>query len=431
MEEQIKEFLRKNDYDVRKSHNGRWIDQKCTMDVLSVVADCILEYLGDDIEKKFTTRDIWYSEYTIENVQSIFNKPSPKDKATNEYDKWFGQPLKLLGYSKVLEEVKISNKNVYKVNNIEILKYIASRDRFAHKFLVMYITKVLRDSGIYGYFDSFFEKQNKEYYYKLRDQFFLFIQKNTPINGDLECGRIFTKVLNPLAFELKKKGSVGGRISNFNVTLDMLMYNRTNWRDEYNKKPKEITREECERENLNADDKMSNYKINKAKKELRKYNMKYRQGLSEVNDDVDTGELATHIHHIFTASEFPIIAYYIENLIALTPTQHFNYAHVNGNTNLINYNYQRLCLIAKIGMIKENLLNDQLPKIYSFEDLCYVLNIGFRTDKFENIKDLDFETILTYIDFMYGDSYNYDIDDKEEFLIVAEPNTKNYSLKED
>ena len=137
MEKQIQEFLSENDYDIRKSHNGRWIDQKCTMDVLSVVADCILEYIGDDTEKQFTTRDIWYSEYTIKNVQSIFNKPNPKDKATNEYDKWFGQPLKLLGYSKVLEEVKIGNKNVYKIKKIEILKYIASRDRFAHKFLVI------------------------------------------------------------------------------------------------------------------------------------------------------------------------------------------------------------------------------------------------------------------------------------------------------
>ena len=72
----------------------------------------------------------------------------------------------------------------------------------------------------------------------LRNQFFFFIQKNTPINGDLECGRIFTKVLNPLSFEFKKRGTVGGRISNFNITLDMLMYNRINWRDEYNKKPK-------------------------------------------------------------------------------------------------------------------------------------------------------------------------------------------------
>ena len=125
MEKQIQEFLSKNDYDIRKSHNGRWIDQKCTMDVLSVVADCILEYIGDDIEKQFATRDIWYSEYTIENVQSIFNKPNPKDKATNEYDKWFGQPLKLLGYSKVLEDEQKEYLRVYDAESPEeVAKYL-------------------------------------------------------------------------------------------------------------------------------------------------------------------------------------------------------------------------------------------------------------------------------------------------------------------
>ena len=29
----IQEFLDEHDYDIRKTHNGRWIDQKCTMDV--------------------------------------------------------------------------------------------------------------------------------------------------------------------------------------------------------------------------------------------------------------------------------------------------------------------------------------------------------------------------------------------------------------
>ena len=30
----IQEFLDEHDYDIRKTHNGRWIDQKCTMDVV-------------------------------------------------------------------------------------------------------------------------------------------------------------------------------------------------------------------------------------------------------------------------------------------------------------------------------------------------------------------------------------------------------------
>ena len=44
---------------------------------------------------------------------------------------------------------------------MEILKYIAARDRFAHKFLVMYITKVLKDSEIYDYFNKYSKHLSK------------------------------------------------------------------------------------------------------------------------------------------------------------------------------------------------------------------------------------------------------------------------------
>lgn len=418
MEEKIIEFLNNYDYDIRKNNNARWIDQKCTMDVLSVVADCIVEFLGDNIDKEFTTNDIWYSDYTVENVQSIFNKPNPVNEAKNEYDKWFGQPLKLLGNAKILFEEKRSGKNYYKVNNIEILKYISARDRFAHKFLVLYITKVLKDSDIYIFFEKFFEYQNKEYYQKLKVKFHSYIKENTPINGDLECGRIFAKVLNPLAFELKKRGTERGTISSNIITLDMLMYNRPNWRDIYNKKPKEITREDFDKMyEISKDDKMSTYKINKAKRQLKYYNNKYNNGVSEILNGTDVGEKATHMHHIFMASEFPLIASYVENLIALTPTQHLNHAHIDGNTNSLNYEFQRLCLIAKIAKIKECLEDIKSEKIYSFEDLRYVLNVGFRTDKFECVALFDYATILEYIDFMYIQTdcmYNKNIAEETE-----------------
>ena len=99
---QINEFLNQFDYDVRKSHDARWIDQKCTMDVVSLIADCILRFVSIDKSKEFTVNDIWHSPYTVENVQQIFAKPNPNEKADNEYDKYFGQPIKLLGYSRIL-----------------------------------------------------------------------------------------------------------------------------------------------------------------------------------------------------------------------------------------------------------------------------------------------------------------------------------------
>ncbi|PDX01884.1 hypothetical protein BB400_00990 [Helicobacter pylori] len=68
-EQQIIDFLKIRDYDIRKTQNARWIDQKCTPDVLSIVADCILEFTQYNIEKSFSIRDIWDSPYTNENIK--------------------------------------------------------------------------------------------------------------------------------------------------------------------------------------------------------------------------------------------------------------------------------------------------------------------------------------------------------------------------
>lgn len=91
----ISDFLDKYDYDVIKTGDARWIDQKCTYDVVSIIADCIIEYVDENDVKEFTVSDIWHSEYARENVISIFSKPDPELKAGNEYDKYFGQPIKL------------------------------------------------------------------------------------------------------------------------------------------------------------------------------------------------------------------------------------------------------------------------------------------------------------------------------------------------
>ena len=90
-EEQILKFMDHYNYDIRKSHNARWIDQKCTPDVLCIIADCILEFANSNPDKEyFSSLDIWHNEYTVQNVESIFKKPNPDEqKARNEYDKFF------------------------------------------------------------------------------------------------------------------------------------------------------------------------------------------------------------------------------------------------------------------------------------------------------------------------------------------------------
>ncbi|MDK7178339.1 hypothetical protein QP445_13010, partial [Micrococcus luteus] len=93
--------------------------------------------------QEFSVSDIWRSDYARDNVIAIFSKPDPRFEASNEYDKYFGQPIKLLGYSKVLNVRKEqNNRYYYSVNNRAILEKIALRPTHALNFLIEYITKV-------------------------------------------------------------------------------------------------------------------------------------------------------------------------------------------------------------------------------------------------------------------------------------------------
>lgn len=400
----LQDFLNKHDYDIRKSHNARWIDQKCTMDVLCLVADCIIECVNRKKEDIFTVNDIWHSDYTVENVQAIFSKPDPSEKASNEYDKYFGQPIKLLDAAGIIHGEKAGRGNVYSIVDYEILEYISFRERNSYNFLCLYIEKVLKDSGIYHLFEYFFRLQDKESFRDLKEGYTNFTIEYTPINTSVECGRIFTKILNPLACKYKKCGTEKGHISKDVITQDMLLYNQRNWRDILSEKPKDMTRVDYEvTVPKPSEDYMTAYRINRAKRNLRRFNDLYRNGKTEVqNEQRHMLDLATQMHHIFPAADYPDIADFIENLIALTPTQHFSYAHPNNNTQYIDRAYQYLCLIAKTGSIRDNLLeNNKEPKIYDFFLFQMVLGIGLKSEEFYGIQENDFDAILNTIEKYY------------------------------
>lgn len=397
------EFLSQYDYDIRKSCDARWIDQKCTYDVVSIIADCINEYVENSNSEEFTVSDIWHSDYARENVVSIFSKPDPELKAGNEYDKYFGQPIKLLGYSHVLNVRKEKNRYYYSINNQEILDKIALRPMNSLNFLYEYISKVLSDSGLMQSFEDFFRIQTKDSYKEVRDNFISFTINNTKINGETECGRIFTKVINPLAFKLKKLGTEKGRISKFVITLNDLQYNRSNWRDELSGKDKSVTRSEYEPTVAQLQARaLATYTVNKAKKAVRKFNDIFNNGQSEVCQSTELVK-ATQAHHIFAQSDYPSIADFIENLIMLTPNQHFSMAHPNNKTQYIDKDFQYVCLIAKSTRIHDNLTSDNADKFYDFDDYKYVLNTGLETDEFSSIEYLDFASILDKIDYFYCD----------------------------
>lgn len=405
-QQKIVDFCNQYDYDIKKSGNGRWIDQKCAADVVAVVADCIYNYALQDADGIFTTSETWHCQYTAENVEAIFKKPGVEsDAARSEYDKFFQQPMEMLANAHVLKKTKRGNRNFYQVNDLEVLAYIALRERNALFFLKTYIEKVLRDSDIYAVFDAFFKAQTKAAYQQMKETFSDFIIRYTKINGAVECNRIFIKVLNPLAYWNNSLGTEKGRLSKQIITYDMLMYNRNNFRDVYADKPKGVTRKEYAAAHpVEVNEAYYHYQSAKAKRYLRLFNDQNRAGQTEHPEAAHLCDQAIHMHHIFPEALYPEICYYLENIIALTPTQHLNYAHPNGHTQEIDEQYQHLLLLSKADRIRENLTDAAVEKIYAFSNFLFVLNVGFDNDDVLEIADMDFCSVMHAINLHYAAS---------------------------
>ena len=251
MENEIKKYLDKFCLNVRKTKDARFMDQKVTPDILSFISDCVINFLADDKKKEFTVRDIWDSQYFLNNVRAFFNKPDATDKtARREINKLINQPLRALGHAYILKCKKHGNKNVYMVKNYSILEYISFKDRNAFVFLYCYIVKVLKDSNELRYFEEFKNlnfkgKVNNSDYKYLKDKFQKFLWGNTDISPGKtkEPNRIFPKILNIYAVYNNIKGSEGGFLSKNKYYYSDLSYNKTNFRDIG--KDKNITRQQA------------------------------------------------------------------------------------------------------------------------------------------------------------------------------------------
>ena len=389
MRETINHYLSQFDLDIRKSHDARFVDQKCTPDILCFMADCFLNTIA--IKPIFVINDIWETQYFIQNSRVLFNKPWANDRhAYNEYNKVLSQPLKLLAYAQVLEVKKVRSSLAFSVKNEDLLDYIARKDRNAYNFLYCYFMKVMSDSGFLKYLDEYkahYMSHPKTAKAEVYAKYFRLINGNTPTHSRLDITRMFHKVFNVYAVEHNLIGSNGKP-----AYYSDLMYNRKNWRDL--EKNKTVTRYES---SLNAREDatqaaINSYYVQKAIAVIRKI-----QQESEVKDAWSQGA-ATQIHHIFPKAQFPQIAHYVENLILLTPTQHYTKAHPNNRTQQINEDYQLVCLLAKANTIEQS-LRTVGDRYYRKESFIYVVNTGLSASLSTN---LNFSDIKTEIIKMYN-----------------------------
>lgn len=218
----------------------------------------------------------------------------------------------------------------------------------------------------------------------LYDKYHRFISANTPTKSKLDTTRMLHKVLNAFAYSEMMPGS-NCKLQNWGD----LMYNKVNWRDEYTGKEKTQTRNEAkahETDDINVNFYID-YQVNKAIK-----NVKRHQGdVSEVHDELATG-IATEVHHIFSKSQFPMIATYYENLILLTSSQHRQKAHPKGNTQVVDKDYQLICLMAKSQTIETSL--NEGDNFYRKESFVGVINTGLTEHLDETLTFADIRKFL-------------------------------------
>ena len=403
---EVIEFLNSRNYDIRISHNARWIDQKCTPDVTWSIADFVLNY-ADNVKDTFTVKEIWTSEYAKLTIAETYSKPGT-DEATaeNEYDKVFSQPLAMFCYAGILEDICRGKRHLYRIKNRELLEYIARNDIYALRFLYNYIEKVLRDSGLFDKVEAYFNFQDKIHFNLLKSAFIDFYHTYTPVQYDYEPKRIFTKVLNPLAFRYGKRGTEHGKMSANRITKSDMMYNRDNFRDVYSEKPKEVSRQDWLVLHPEIDVRNGYFEqmMTSSKRILRQYITAVRSGISELTQFVNEFEdrqPATQLHHIFPKNEFPEIMHFLENLIALTPNQHYGFAHPNNNTQMIDITAQKILLVAKTCSIKANVTSELEDHIFTFENLLYVLSVGWEDSSVLEIENNNFCEVLHAITYHY------------------------------
>lgn len=367
----VEEFLdqfQASSFDIRVTHNARYVDQKCTPDIVCFIADCIVD--TSCANKRFTINDLWDEKYFSENCRVIFGKPSPEDpSARNEYNKVLSQPLKLLAYAHVLEVEKVKRELFFKVADMEMLEFISMRERNAYNFMYSFFMRIAKNSGIMRFFEEYRENCDadaKAARAVIYEKYHRFISGNTPSKSKTDVDRIFHKVFNIFAFHEMLPGSQGKLLS-----LSDLMYNRVNLRDK-NHKQKNLTRNEGKKvmiETIN-DNFYIDYQVSKAIRMVRE-----KQGsVSEVKDELAMG-VATEVHHIFPKSEFPELASYFENLILLTSSQHRQKAHPNSKFQLVDKEYQLVCLMAKSKTI-ENYIREHGETFYTKKSFVYVVNTG-------------------------------------------------------
>jgi len=365
-EQKLKESIKRSSPD-----GARWFDQKVTYDNFFVIANTVNLAIQSD-ETWFNRQDIQKSHFLEQQMKREYGKPATSDvMAANEYDKFISQNLNVLACAGILNSEK-KRSRMYSIADRELLQSICATDNAARAFLIAYLEAKLKSYNWWSFFERYKNNPNDETFTNLKSSFTSLLMETMNLGSrgssrpEIESGRIFAKVINPLAFQYGVNGAEHGRMMKSIPSKLDLSYNQVNFRDEYTGKLKNQTRKQFESENEEK------FKQQKAQPSLTKQMAEVRKHHNLISEfPTDERVKASHVHHIFPRSRYPQFANVRENMICLTPGQHLGQAHPNGNTSIIDPIFQRNCLFHKLTSIAESERNGD--DFYSFEKFGKIL----------------------------------------------------------
>lgn len=383
----FKEYFQSRDL-TKIPKQGLHYEQKTTPDLLWGVSLVILDITKDDRNLVFSDKEIRLSPLFDNLMQDYFSKPS-QVLAPGEYNKVSSYQLGLLSYAGVLEQISGRPKK-YQIRNLPALEYMSVNDLNASKFLTEYTEKFLLDNNLISYFENYKNNPTQANHLLAKDKYWEWAKINTDIKGSdrKHTYRVFNKIFNVYCYKHKIPGEDGSNITSGPCPYSFLIYNRKNFRDE--NMPSGMTRREYIKTMLSDIDNegvVGVVLVQKAKADIRKR----CNGISEIQQQ-DLGfipDSGVHIHHILPQHSHSQFALYRENLIALTPGQHLSFAHIQGNTQRISADFQKVCLKIKFDHIKESINNGD--GFYSLSQFIQVINsaLNLQIDKTATLQEID------------------------------------------
>ena len=369
-------------------------DQKTScFDVMSIIAESVLHFTEEDHDRQFSRHELQGDPFSDGIVRENLGKPDIT-MTSNEYDKFFQQPLNVLAHAGILSVNKAGRPHQFRVENREFLTILAQQETQARQFNAVFTEKYFRGSGLERQLENFIlvardhgtDDQEKKYALSaLRDAHNQLILDNTPSRVDnpptTNARRIFWPALNCIAQRYGIRGGRRGQLSQEVILPDNLRYGGEENSRDFGKRRDETRTEWAERLAIQGNaNRVLNRLMNQNMAAIeRKYARRSQFDLE------NNGQAGTQVHHILLRSANlggnPRFQAHAENMIILQAVQHQR-TQPQGFQRPPDPIFQAELFICNSFYIERSIENGE--DFYTKENFVQLLNAAYDGDPFND-----------------------------------------------